>query len=75
MNSLEAVQHTSPAKYQMIFPIMDAFMHKYYSLVTKRAAIETSRLQILITVPLKTTDRVFDLFKVIPIPFPADKNS
>lgn len=75
MNTLKSVQHILPAKYQMIFPVMNVFIHKYYSLLTTRASIERSRLQIIIEIPLRITDLFFDLYKLVPIPIPANKNS
>lgn len=67
-NALKDVENFLPPKFQMIYPVLDIFLHQYYDLVQTHATIEDNMLQILIEIPLKTPNRAFQLFKILPMP-------
>lgn len=66
--ALLEVQTFMLAKFQMIYPAMDKYVSRYYSLVRAHVAISNKTLQRSIEIPLKSFDRYFEVYKLAPIP-------
>lgn len=73
--ALKEIDNFLPARFQMPFPISNSFLSKYYSVTNVHAAIEDTSLHVIIDIPLKTQDRFFNVFKLVPIPISFPNNS
>ncbi|XP_072152494.1 uncharacterized protein [Bemisia tabaci] len=68
LSVLSKIQAHLPPQYSLIFPIRSTQISKFYNLISCHAILIDNKIRIFLNIPLKTENRVFDLYKLAPLP-------
>lgn len=68
VKSLKEIEAHLMTGTEMITPIKENLIYRYYEIASVRAGVINNRLRLFINIPLSTNDRTFDLYKIVSLP-------